>query len=125
MANCAAVRADTSSAAAGTTPVVGAAAAASCAVIADPMLCKFPAAAVRSSGCAFTNDIRHSLHTAHTCHWLGTLNRQDGLPTCLSCASAVKRLTQRDTPNANGAVLPQGGEPRRQAGYRAGYRRSS
>src|SRR5271166_6019359 len=60
MANCAAVSADTSSAAAGTTPVVGAAAAAFWALIDEPIPCKVPAATVSASGCVDTNDMRSS-----------------------------------------------------------------
>jgi hypothetical protein len=55
-ANCAAVSADTSSAAAGTTPVVGAAAAIFAAATADPMLCRSPAADASISGAVVTND---------------------------------------------------------------------
>ena len=58
MANCAAVRADTSSAAAGRTPRVGVAAAALCAAMAEPTVCKSPAAAASDSGCRVpTQDI--------------------------------------------------------------------
>src|SRR5690625_3473856 len=57
MANCAAVSADTSSAAAGTTPVVGIAAAAFCAATAVPIPRRSAAAAVSSSGRADTKDI--------------------------------------------------------------------
>jgi hypothetical protein len=60
VANCAAVSADTSSAAAGTTPVVGAAAATFWALIDEPIPCKVPAAAVSASGCVDTNDMRFS-----------------------------------------------------------------
>src|SRR5271166_118745 len=63
MASCAAVSADTSSAAAGTTPVVGAAAAAFWALIDEPIPCKVPAAAVSASGCVDTNDMRFSSWT--------------------------------------------------------------
>src|ERR1700756_5068312 len=56
-ANCAAVSADTSSAAAGTTPVVGAAAAAFWALMVEPIPCRVPAAAAKASGCVVTNDI--------------------------------------------------------------------
>jgi hypothetical protein len=45
-------------AAAGTTPVVGAAAAAFCALIAEPIPCKVPAADASASGCVVTYDIR-------------------------------------------------------------------
>jgi hypothetical protein len=54
------VSADTSSAAAGTTPVVGAAAAAFWGLIAEPIPCKVPAAAVSASGCVDTNDMHFS-----------------------------------------------------------------
>src|SRR5277367_6302801 len=56
-ANCAAVSADTSSAAAGTTPVVGAAAAILPAAIPEPMPCRSPAAHASISGCVVTNDM--------------------------------------------------------------------
>src|SRR6516165_7457677 len=59
-ANCTAVSADTWSAAAGTTPVVGAVAAAFPALIAEPMLCKLPAAVASSSGSMMTNDMDFS-----------------------------------------------------------------
>ena len=59
-ANCAAVTADTSSAAAGTTPVVGAAAAAFWAVNAEPILAKSPAAVLSISGCVVTKDMDFS-----------------------------------------------------------------
>jgi hypothetical protein len=58
-----AVSADTSSAAAGTAPVVGAAAAAFWALIAAPIPCKVPTAAVSASGYVDTNDIRFSSRT--------------------------------------------------------------
>jgi hypothetical protein len=45
-------------------PVVGAAAATFCVARVKPMPCKFSAAAVKSAGCALTNDIWHSLHTS-------------------------------------------------------------
>src|SRR5271163_1391190 len=56
-ANCAAVSADTSSAAAGTTPVVGAAAAILPAAISEPIPCRSPAAKASISGCVVTNDM--------------------------------------------------------------------
>jgi hypothetical protein len=57
---CAAVSADTSSAAAETTPVVGAAAAAFWAFIDEQIPCKVPAAAVSACGCPDTNDMHFS-----------------------------------------------------------------
>src|ERR1700751_1382785 len=61
MANCVAVSADTSSAAAGITPVVGTAALAFWALIVKPILCKLAAVAANISGCVVTNDTRTSL----------------------------------------------------------------
>jgi hypothetical protein len=57
VANCDAVNADTSSAAAGTTPVVGAAAAAFPALTAEPMASKLLAAIASISGWVLTNDM--------------------------------------------------------------------
>src|SRR5271166_3987246 len=59
-ANCAAVSADTWSAAAAATPVVGAVAAAFPGLIAEPMLCKLPAAAASISCSTVTNDMDFS-----------------------------------------------------------------
>jgi hypothetical protein len=55
--NCAAVNADTSSAAAGITPVVGAAAAAFPALTAEPMPCRSPAAPLSISGWVVTRHV--------------------------------------------------------------------
>src|SRR5574337_1343143 len=56
-ANCAAVSAETSSAAGGVIPVVGPAAAALSLLTVEPMVCRSRAAALSASGCVVTNDM--------------------------------------------------------------------